>query len=469
MSKQKETQKEEEKDPAHALDFVLETTFPDATNLFASHAMTITPGGDFLVAIDTNVLILPYKIDAEDLSALSTTYRTLSQEKKLFLPARASREFIKHRDSKLAAVVVGLNDRISRLEPPKAKLSPILEGVEGYDELSELATAASDAVTAYRKALRSLIGKIKQWRGDDPVSMLYAEVFNSENIIEAPGEQADLRAEWAVRSLAKLPPGYKDSAKEDSGIGDFLIWKSLLEIGRTRKMDLVFLTLDDKSDWAVRAGNEAIYPRPELVDEYRRASGGKSIHLSHLGEFLKRMDVSETVVAKVKAAETTERSQEPTSQSTSGDFLEWIDDTSASAGLQKMRSAFSKRHAAAYKRTSTPRFSVGPTPGPIAMIDVPLAAGLIGFRHGHGAMLVAGDPSVRLSNLGDLPSGMVMDLTDLNFDEHISVSMDDVLVISNGSDFFQVLHIFDAEESGEYLTLYARANLSRRPNPIIVP
>lgn len=226
------------------LAFLLEDTYPNAATLFSSHDLPIARDGDFVVAIDTNVLILPYKIDANDLSALSSTYRALAKSNRLYLPARVSREFIRLRDKKLAEVVTGLNDRLSKLEPPKAKLSPILEGVEGYDKLPNLAESAEKAVREYRSALKNLIGKIKQWRGNDPVSMLYAEVFNEKNIIEAPGDRRSLKAEWSRRSEHKLPPGYKDSDKDDSGIGDFLIWKSILEIGRLLEKDLIFLTLD---------------------------------------------------------------------------------------------------------------------------------------------------------------------------------------------------------------------------------
>jgi hypothetical protein len=459
MSKPKDKQptETEEEAPAAALEFLLEATFPDATNLFTSNVVTIEPDGDFLVAIDTNVLILPYKIDAEDLSALSSTYRTLAKAGKLFLPARASREFLQHRDRKLADVVVGLNNRLSRLVPPEAKLSPILVGVEGYDELPDIAAAATEAVKTYRTALQRLINKVKQWRGDDPVSQLYADVFNAGNIIEAPGSQAQLRKEWATRSASKLPPGYQDAPKEDSGIGDFLIWKSLLEIGRTHQKDLVFLTLDDKSDWAVRGNQEAIYPRPELIDEYRRASGGKSLYLSHLGEFLKKMHVSEEVVANVKAAETTENSETSTSVVTDNDFLVW---------MQKFPTTVEKLKSLSNR--GQPRFSVAETIAPIIPVDFAMSKSIHGWNNGDSATLRMGELGSNLANLGPIPKNAVISPGHIDYVREITVRKDDVIAIRTTA-MIQVMRITDTQAAGNFLTLLVSYAFAPHDAPILVP
>jgi hypothetical protein len=109
--------------------------------------------------------------------------------------------------------------------------------------------------------------------------------------------------EWKTQLRDKIPPGYKDAAKEDTGIGDFLIWKALLKIGETQKTDLIFVTGEEKADWFVRSNKERIYPRPELVDEYRRKSGGRNIRLSSLHELLREMQAPEQVVDEVRSAE----------------------------------------------------------------------------------------------------------------------------------------------------------------------
>jgi hypothetical protein len=56
----------------------------------------------------------------------------------------------------------------------------------------------------------------------------------------------DLRKEHVFRFANQIPPGYKDAGKADEGIGDYLIWETILEIGRTRKASVIFVTGGEK-------------------------------------------------------------------------------------------------------------------------------------------------------------------------------------------------------------------------------
>jgi hypothetical protein len=138
------------------------------------------------------------------------------------------------------------------------------------------------------------------------VVSIYARVFNKDTVIDLPwNEKAkeEYLKEMTWRYQHKVPPGYKDARKEDSGIGDLLIWKSLLSLGEIKKMDLAFVTGEQKADWFVRGDGAPVYPRHELVDEYRRASGGRSLRLMSLYELLEEMKLDDEVVLDVKHAE----------------------------------------------------------------------------------------------------------------------------------------------------------------------
>jgi hypothetical protein len=52
---------------------------------------------------------------------------------------------------------------------------------------------------------------------------------------------------------------------------------TILSVGTERKRDAVLVSRDEKSDWLYRSGNTALYPRFDLVDEYRRASDSETI------------------------------------------------------------------------------------------------------------------------------------------------------------------------------------------------
>lgn len=283
--------------------FLLEDLYPDATALFSAAVVPSADNAATLVAFDTNALLLPYNIGSQDLSALAKVLGELAKADRLFVPGRVAREFIKHRDRKLADMLKALKDKASQMRLPEQKLSPLLDGVEGYDDVAAAAERVAAAWKEYKKAQDNILSRMREWRGNDPVSLVYNQVLGNGRIVEIDIDRDTLIKEWDTRRSNRTSPGYKDSGKDDTGIGDFLIWKTLLQLGRTYKKDLIFITGDDKADWFVRSDSERVYPRPELVDEYRRASGGRNLRLSTLGELLEEMKAPPEVVSEVKTAE----------------------------------------------------------------------------------------------------------------------------------------------------------------------
>lgn len=182
----------------------------------------------------------------------------------------------------------------------------ILEGTETFNEALASYEALKKARADYVKQIDKLVDEIEAWKGNDPVSQMYSKVFQPKTIIDLPDTEAERKEclkECRWRFSQKIPPGYKDGKKPDEGIGDYLIWKSLLTLGEKKKKDLVFVTGEQKADWFVRSRNTGVYPRPELIDEYRRASAGKSLRLTSLHALLAEMQAPEKVVEEVRTAE----------------------------------------------------------------------------------------------------------------------------------------------------------------------
>lgn len=283
--------------------FDLETSFPEPSAVFASFSIPPLTNENVLVVLDTNVLLLPYQTTQDDLAAIGAIYQQLAQQNRLFIAARAAREFAKHRDRKLAEMVRTINQIKSRFPSIDKRLSPLLVGLEGYAEMEAAYDKLLEAKSSYVKSLDPLVRRVRDWQGDDPVSKMYSEIFVPDRVIEANGTNEELAAEWKERSETKRPPGYKDSKKPDSGIGDYLIWKSVLALGEKYKKDLVFVTNDVKSDWFVRSGAEPLYPRLELIDEYRVHSDGKKVRLCSLHQVLRELNADEKVVEEIRSAE----------------------------------------------------------------------------------------------------------------------------------------------------------------------
>ena len=285
-------------------EFALEDTFPSAAELFEPHTAPSAADDNVLVALDTNALLLPYEIKVGNLATLKSVYEQLSNKKRLWVPDRVVREFVRNRDLKLAYLIKALEDRKSR-ELPAADMPPILETIPAFDDATKSLRDLAEVRKKYVRAIDELISEMKNWRGDDPVIKMYSEILRSNIAVLAldPETRKSLLKEWRWRLKNRIAPGYKDGAKSDTGIGDFLVWKTLIALGQDHKKDLAFVTGEQKSDWFARSSGEGIYPKPELLDEFRRASGGKRLRLMSLHALLAEMKVADPVVTEVKIAE----------------------------------------------------------------------------------------------------------------------------------------------------------------------
>jgi hypothetical protein len=70
------------------------------------------------------------------------------------------------------------------------------------------------------------------------------------------------------RYEAKIPPGFRDAEKGGTRqYGDLVVWFELLELAKSKKKPLIFITSDSKDDWWWEHNQFTIGPRPELVQE----------------------------------------------------------------------------------------------------------------------------------------------------------------------------------------------------------
>jgi PIN like domain len=105
------------------------------------------------------------------------------------------------------------------------------------------------------------------------VSALYREIFTPKTIVAHDTPDEKLLEELRWRYAHEVPPGYKDGAKLDEGIGDFAIWKSILKLGKDRNKDVVFVCGEQKHDWVYRSNKVPLVPRMELCDEFNGHTG----------------------------------------------------------------------------------------------------------------------------------------------------------------------------------------------------
>jgi hypothetical protein len=281
---------------------VRQRLFPDAAEIFAfapaSLAQALEHG---IVVVDTNVLLVPYTTGPASLEQIRQTYEKLVTEKRLRIPGQVAREFADNRAEKLKTLYQQLS--LKRNTNLKRSDYLLLEGLAEYADVVKRETDIMSALAEYREAVGRLLATVAAWNWDDPVSRIYRQLFVPEVIVEPLFDRDELLEELRFRQEHEIPPGYKDSSNKYSGVGDLLIWKALLDIGKQTSRDVVFVSGDEKTDWRYQSENTALYPRFELLQEYRAASGGRSLLIISFAQLLKQLGAPEPVVAEVRKEE----------------------------------------------------------------------------------------------------------------------------------------------------------------------
>jgi len=250
--------------------FIINKIFPNAKDIFAvSGRPTSEIKNDCLFVFDTNSLILPYTTSSESLDEIKKVYTKIINEKRLFIPGQVAREFARIRPEKIKEVFQQLTKSRNSIPLLGIGKYPLLNGIKEYDDLFEKESELNALVKNYAKQLGKIIEHVKEWSWNDPVSQLYKSLFNDEVIYDIELDEEKIKEQLDYRYENKIPPGYEDKNKGDSGVGDLLIWFTILELAEKHKKDIVFISGDEKKDWFYQVDKQSLYPKFELVTEFR--------------------------------------------------------------------------------------------------------------------------------------------------------------------------------------------------------
>lgn len=284
--------------------FLSDDLLPDPASSFQAVAPAVEEAIKTAdIVLDTNVLLLPYGAGSSSLTQIIKALKSLAVKRRLFLPGQVVREFIRNRPNKLSELQQQLLDKISRFQSIDQLSFPILEGNQEYVLLNDALAKTTALKRELSDASAAVIRKIKAWEWNDPVNTAYRTVFLPDTIISPTIERSEVLVELKRRQRLQVPPGYKDAGKDDLGIGDFLIWLTILKIGKANKKPLIFVSGDEKADWQHRSGGAGFVPRYELLDEYRRSSGGKPFYIVPLSKLLELLDVEKVSIDEIKHEE----------------------------------------------------------------------------------------------------------------------------------------------------------------------
>jgi len=324
--------------------FIANSIYPEAEPIFTTRLISLEEIKDnCYIVLDTNALLVPYGTGKESLDQIRQTYATLVAEKRLVVPGQVAREFAKNRANKLRELYQQLSRKRNVPQLQKGKY-PLLESLDEYQQTVSLEKEIDQLLRKYRETIGKVLDHIRGWNWDDPVSLMYGELFVEDVILDPAIDKAEVKSELARRQLHKIPPGYKDSTKDDDGVGDLLIWFTILKIGETRKKSVIFVSGEDKADWWYRSENQLLYPRYELVDEFRRHSEGQSFHIVELSSLLNLYGASQSVVAEVQQEERQARVEQASIQQQAlraeKAVFEWLRTTYPNRGIVRNEPRF---------------------------------------------------------------------------------------------------------------------------------
>lgn len=283
--------------------FIKNYKYPDAELIFKTRLQPLEKiKDDCIVVLDTNVLLAPYDFTSENAikqfkEQFPERCNPLIAKNKLVIPGQVAREFADNRTDKLKGISYTLSQKKEKLQRIKqsSEINPVIDDLTEFKEVQQLEGELDKLLTEqldkklqeYRSAIDKLINQIDQWGWNDPISEIYYSLFAKDVVVDFPIEDKDLfRADLRKRYFHQIPPGYKDKRKLDDGIGDLLIWHTILHIGRMKKENVIFVTGEEKSDWFVRGNKRVLFPRYELVYEYMLHSQGRSFHIVKYPQFL---------------------------------------------------------------------------------------------------------------------------------------------------------------------------------------
>lgn len=141
------------------------------------------------------------------------------------------------------------------------------------------------------KSFKQIDDKLKEWDktvtdfvNNDPINKKIVQLFENKVGNDFSNEEIEkIFKEGEKRYSEKVPPGYKDDTPDKRAqgkrnvYGDLIVWKQIIAKAKEVDKDVVFISDDEKEDWWFEWKGKKIYPRVELIREFRQETGHRII------------------------------------------------------------------------------------------------------------------------------------------------------------------------------------------------
>ncbi|PGK33916.1 PIN domain-containing protein [Bacillus thuringiensis] len=256
-----------------------------------------------LIIIDTNVILNLYRYSPDTSNHILKVLNSIPKHQ-LWIPAQVLEEYKQNHDNvrnlarnKYKEVTSEINRIISNAENSFFKQFTRFNKLS-FPKVQELSKDTNQAITIMRAASQKYAEEIKneikknklmieednvKTFVDDLISLgRVGEPFSISNLLK-------IFTEGELRYKYEIPPGYKDSYKDNrKKFGDLILWKQILEQAQRVQEPIIFITLDVKEDWWILDDkNTPVRPRDELLMEFKEYSK-KPLAIMQVSDFIEK-------------------------------------------------------------------------------------------------------------------------------------------------------------------------------------
>lgn len=126
--------------------------------------------------------------------------------------------------------------------------------------------------------LKKEIEERPDWIEKDAVRETLSELLEGKIGVSYKEEELnDIYEECQKRYDLEIPPGYEDAKKKDglSRYGDAILWLQLIDFAKEKRLPVIFITREDKTDWwnPEKELEKDRQPNYDLIKEFNSKTG----------------------------------------------------------------------------------------------------------------------------------------------------------------------------------------------------
>lgn len=219
--------------------------------------------------IDANVLLNLYRYSSGTRSELEKALTNIND--RVFITNQAAKEFLKNRLS----VTTGQANEYTKASKDLDTLRNSFTNKNRHpflpeEELKEFENLANKINKILETQGTQLLEKLNK---DEILEFVDALFSGKTGLSYDENELKKIVKDGEDRYLNQVPPGYKDSNKDNNGdstrkYGDLILWKQMIDFAIKHKTSVIFISDDKKEDWWLEQAGKTISPRPELIEEF---------------------------------------------------------------------------------------------------------------------------------------------------------------------------------------------------------